>query len=359
MKILLFVDKLYGGGAERVASILLNHLCEKHNVTAVIFDDKLPTYPINPLIKIQKITVNGKIGVLHPIERIAKIRKAIKGNSPDLVISFLVEINRYSIIANLHTGYKIILSEHTSIQGKQKIWLYLTRHILYRFATKVTLLSGSDYKYARWMRNKTLMYNPLSYSIFKEQSQREKTIVAVSSQKRWHVKGFDLLIQAWAKIAPSNPDWRLQFIGANNSNYISEMAKSSGIENRVDFSGWTNEIDQILRTKSIYVLSSRREGFPCSLLEAMSQGCACVAFDCKTGPNEIITDGKSGLLAHNGDINDLAAKLQRLIDDEQLRQRLAKGATEEARRFEKGKIMRQWDDLIDEVTLNTRKKANT
>ena len=89
MKILLFVDKLYGGGAERVASILLNHLCEKHNVTAVIFNDKLPTYPINPLIKIQKITVNGKIGVLHPIERIAKIRKAIKGNSPDLVISFL------------------------------------------------------------------------------------------------------------------------------------------------------------------------------------------------------------------------------------------------------------------------------
>ncbi|MBP5666908.1 MAG: glycosyltransferase [Salinivirgaceae bacterium] len=102
----------------------------------------------------------------------------------------------------------------------------------------------------------------------------------------------------------------------------------------------------------MYVLSSRREGFPCSLIEAMSQGCACVAFDCKTGPNEIITDGKSGLLARNGDINDLASKLQLLIEDETLRKKLSAGAMEEVKRLDKELIMKQWDELI-RLTINS------
>ena len=86
----------------------------------------------------------------------------------------------------------------------------------------------------------------------------------------------------------------------------------------------------------------------------MSQGCACVAFDCKTGPNEIITEGKSGMLAYNGDIDDLAAKLKLLIEDENLRQRLSVGAVEEVKRFDKELIMKQWDELIEEVTHNKK-----
>ena len=78
----------------------------------------------------------------------------------------------------------------------------------------------------------------------------------------------------------------------------------------------------------------------------MSQGCACVAFDCKTGPNEIITDGKSGLLARNGDVDDLAAKLQLLIENDNLRQRLSASAAEDVKRFNKELIMKQWDKLI-------------
>ena len=124
------------------------------------------------------------------------------------------------------------------------------------------------------------------------------------------------------------------------------MVKKFYLENQVDFLGWTNEIDAVLQTQSIYVLSSRREGFPCSLIEAMSQGCACVAYDCKTGPNEIITDGKSGLLARDGDVDDLAEKLRLLIEDEKLRQKLSENAVEEVKRFDKELIMKQWDELI-------------
>lgn len=346
MKILLFVDKLYGGGGERVASILLNHLCKEHDVSAIIFNDKLPTYQLNSQIQIDKIAIVGKRRIIHPIERIVKIRKAIKENKPDLIISFMVGLNMYVLLSNLLTRKKLILSEQTSIQAKQKLSRIITRHVLYRLASKVVFVSESDYKYAKWLKDKTFIYNPLSCSSYSNNKERENTIVAISSQRRWHVKGFDLLIQAWAKIAKSYPSWKLQFIGATDNNYISNLAKSFGLENQVDFGGWSDEIDKTLQTKSIFVLSSRREGFPCCLLEAMSQGCACVAFDCKTGPNEIITDGENGLLATNGDVDDLAAKLELLIENEPLRQQLAVSATESVRRFEKEKIMQQWDELI-------------
>ena len=82
----------------------------------------------------------------------------------------------------------------------------------------------------------------------------------------------------------------------------------------------------------------------------MSKGCACVAFDCKTGPNEIIVDGESGLLARNGDVDDLADKLQQLIEDENLRHKLSNEATEKAKKFDKDTFFAKWDSLIDEVT---------
>lgn len=351
MKIILFTHKLYGGGGERVASILLNHLCEKHDVTAIVFDNQRTSYSLDSKIQIQKIHICCH-RFLHPLERIIKIRRAIKSNSPDLIISFMVESNLYTLLTNFFTRKKLILSEQTSIQTKQPLIHKLTRRILYPFASETVFVSESDYNHAQWLKNKTFIYNPLSCSSYSYNKEREKAIVAVSSQHRWHVKGFDLLIQAWAKIAKQHPNWKLQFVGSNDDSKIIDMVKAFKLENQVDFLGWTDSIDKVLQTKSIYVLSSRREGFPCSLLEAMSQGCACVAFDCKTGPNEIITEGKSGLLARNGNIDDLAAKLQLLIKDENLRQQLAMGATKEVSRFEKKKIMQQWDELIEETTRN-------
>lgn len=348
MRILLFVDKLYGGGAERVASILLNHLCKQHQMTAVIFNDERPTFPIEQKIKIQKITIDSKTRILHPLERLVKIRETITQNKPDLVMSFMVNLNMYVLLANCLSRTKTIVTEHIAMQTKQSLSKIITRHILYRFASMVTFVSKNDYEYAKWINNKALIYNPLSYPIT-PCIHKEKYVVAIGQQKRWQAKGFDMLIQVWSKIAPSHPEWKLQFVGANNNNYISDLIKSYGLEKRVDFLGWSDEIDKVLQNKSIYVLSSRREGFPCSLLEAMSQGCACVAFDCKTGPNEIITDGKSGLLARNGDIDDLTAKLELLIEDENLRLRLSAGAMKEVKRFEKSTIMRQWNNLIESV----------
>ena len=335
MKILFFINHLADGGAERTASALLNHLCEQHKIVLVTFCDKKDSYRVDQFITRKRISIDRKNIFIRTIKRIAKIREEIKFEHPDLIISFLTHTNSYAILANSFINKKIIVSEQTSIQNSNLKWRLFTTHIIYRLATIVVLTTNDDYNNTKWIKNKKVIYNPLTLKITQGNKNRENAIVTIGSQHNWHIKGFDLLIEAWAKIAPLYPNWKLQFIGANNDYYISNLAKSYRLEKQVDFLGWTDEINKILQTKSIYVLSSRREGFPCSLIEAMSQGCACLAFNCKTGPNEIITDGKSGLLALNGEIDDLANKLEKLINDEQLRHRLSAGAIEEVKQFDK------------------------
>ena len=349
MRILFFINHLADGGAERVATTLLNHLCEKHEIELVLFSEKQASFNINPQIPTQKIIVSGNNKIIKVIRRASKIRKLIKETNPDLIISFMVDLSMQVLLANCLTSNKIIVSEHITIQTTRQPHRLITRHILYRLASKIVFISKSDYNYAKWIKRKTYIYNPLCYPIT-QTSYKEKSIVAIGPQKRWRSKGFDMLISAWSKIAPSHSDWKLQFIGETNDNYIRDLVKSYSLEKRVEFLGWTDEIDKVLQTKSIYVLSSRREGFPCSLIEAMSQSCACLAFDCQTGPNEIITDGKNGLLALNGNIDNLANKLEMLINDEQLRHRLADSAIEEVKRFDKNVFFAQWDKLIEGIT---------
>ena len=348
MKILFFINHLADGGAERVAATLLNHLCEKHEVELVLFSGKQASYNINPRIPTKKIIVSDNNKIIKVFRRVSKIRKLIKETKPDLIITFMVDLSMQVLLANYLTSNKLIVSEHTTIQSTRQLHRIITRHILYRLASKIIFISESDYIYANWLKRKTFIYNPLCYPPA-QTSHKENDIVAIGPQKRWRSKGFDMLISAWSKIAPSHPNWKLQFIGATNDNYIRDLVKSYSLEKQVVFLGWTDEIDKVLQIKSIYILSSRHEGFPCCLIEAMSQGCACLAFDCKTGPNEIITDGKSGLLAKNGDIDDLANKLEMLINDEQLRNRLSAGAIEEVKRFDKNVFFAQWDKIIEEV----------
>lgn len=345
MKILLFVDKLFGGGAQRVASILLNHLCTKHCVTAVIFNDKHPTYPLDPRIKIQKITIDGGIRFLHPIERIHKIRHSIKNNDPDLIISFLVDVNIYTLLANIFNKRKIIVSERNTLNHVRSRFIRLLRFLTYPTADKIVFVTKADNEKFGCKRKSVTLYNPSMFLFNSDYTNREKTIITIASTNRWYDKGLDILIAAWAKISAQNPKWRLEIMGRADYNKIPNELRRLQQE-RVTWLGWKDNVDKILRDKSIFVLASRFEGCPNSLIEAMNQGCACLATDCDGGMKEIITDGKSGILARNGDADDLATKLQLLIDNEELRKRLSSCAIEEVKRFDKELIMKQWDELI-------------
>ena len=348
MRILFFINKLYGGGAERVASILMNHLCENHDITAVVFDDQEKSYQINGSIPIHKIAISNKSRIIRMVNRIGKIRKEIKGNSPDIIISFLTPVNIYVLTASLFLRRKIIISERNTLNRVQSGLVRLARKITYPLANKIVFVTNSDCRDFGLPQKSLTIYNPAVLVPFGNYDNRQHTIITIAPDDRWYNKGLDVLIKAWAKIVSNNPDWTLEICGR-----IHNVKLPDGItlhnQDRVKWTGWTDNIAETLRTKSIFVLASRFEGCPNSLIEAMSQGCACLGTDCEGGIKEIITDGTDGLIAKSGDADDLATKLQLLIDDENLRRQLSAGAIEKVKQFDKNTFFAQWDNLISET----------
>lgn len=348
MKILFFINHLANGGAEHIASILMNHLCLKHNVTLVVFSNEKESFPTDSRITIRKININHKRKILRSFEHMIKINKEIKQNSPDLIISFLTHTNLYTLTANLPIGRKIIVSERNTL-NRQSPFVRLLRKILYPVADKIVFVSNFDYKKFNLPQKSLTIYNPSMFEPFADYSNRQKNIITIAPTNRWYNKGLDLLLKAWGTISDKNPDWNLQILGSINNQIIPDEL-SVFLSERVEWLGWNKNVSEILRTKSIFVLASRFEGCPNSLIEAMSQGCACMGTDCEGGMNEIITNGVDGLIARSGNSDDIAAKLQLLIDDDNLRQRLSANAIEKVKLFDKNTFWEKWDKTINEVT---------
>ena len=160
-------------------------------------------------------------------------------------------------------------------------------------------------------------------------------------------KGFDLLIPAWALVAKRHPEWRLLIYGDGVlRRRLEGMIEALELDRRVELPGATGDMGQAMSGASVFVLSSRYEGFPLILLEAMSKGLACVSFDCPTGPREVVHHGEDGLLVPPQDVEKLAEAIIEVIEDEDLRRRLGEAGRAAARRFEMASIGPRWDALL-------------
>lgn len=348
MRILFFIHGLYGGGAEHVATNLLNHFCEKHDTYVAITDFKAPTYPIDDRVHIIDDRIKWKFKGASRIPRFVKMAHTIKKIQPDIILSFLTKTNNNALLANLFIRNKIIVSERVSLAQQTNAKQRLFRRLLYPTANKIVFVVADDCKKFGMPSKSTVIYNPSMFEPHSDYNNRQRTIVSVSANTRWRIKGIDLLINAWAKIATQNPDWNLEIYGR-----IYGQLKTDGTcpisHDRAKWLGWRDDMSEMLKSKSIFALTSRFEACPNSLIEAMSQGCACLGTDCDGGIKEIITDGIDGIIAKNEDIDDIAEKLQMLINDENLRRRLSAGAIEKVKQFDKNAFFAKWDNLIEEV----------
>ena len=154
-------------------------------------------------------------------------------------------------------------------------------------------------------------------------------------------KGFDMLIKAWGKLSPKYHDWHLYIFGNEDRVPYEEMAKTEKCQDTCHCMPVTEDIATEYGKSSIFVMSSRYEGMPLALIEAMSSGLACVSFNCPNGPSDIINDGTDGFLAKNGDIDDLAAKIENLICKESLRSQIGIKAKQNIERYSPDAIMQQ------------------
>ncbi|WP_328555215.1 MULTISPECIES: glycosyltransferase [unclassified Streptomyces] len=195
------------------------------------------------------------------------------------------------------------------------------------------------------MNNASFMPNPLPF--MPEVPSPRTGNVVVSVGRLTDQKGIDMLLDAWAEAAPRHPDWKLRIYGSGEDEEIlRKQCTALGLDDSVDWMGRTSDVPGALRGGSVFVLSSRGEGFPLALMEAMATGLPCAAFDCAPGVHEIVRDGEDGLLATLGNTGELARRLDTLMSDKALRDSMGEAARVNVQRFTTDEVVRKWEELF-------------
>jgi GalNAc-alpha-(1->4)-GalNAc-alpha-(1->3)-diNAcBac-PP-undecaprenol alpha-1,4-N-acetyl-D-galactosaminyltransferase len=296
-----------------------------------------------------KNSVSVFSAIANNIARIKIIKKKLIEIDPDIVISFMTETNILSTIGCRIINKPIIIAERISYDFlKSRVWVSL-RKLVYRFSNALIVQTRYDKEKYNRLANAFVINNPLNLKeTILNNNRADKNILAVGRLNKQ--KGFDRLIKAFSHLAPK--DWELAIIGEGSErSNLEKLIYDLNLEDYISLPGITKAIEKWYKKSSIFVLSSRIEGFPNVLCEAMAYGCACISFDCIAGPNEIITDKVDGYLVKNGDIEALSEKMDFLINNSEERRRIGKEAMKMSDRLNIDSIMSQWDKIIEKILI--------
>jgi len=362
MKITLIINSLTYGGAERIMSIMANYWSAKGwKITLLTFDEnEIPDFPLDSDINyiplgIAEKSLNTIIGIWNNLKRIRILRHAIINSNPDVVISFMSRINITTLLAMRWLNIPVIVSERSNPEKSYLGWNWQQlRKFTYLFADKIVFQTqrARDYFPEKLQNKSCVIPNMVVLPAIKKQSldkfSIERSLIAMG--RFVPEKGFDLLLKAFAKLKDNYPEWTLTILGDGKLRpELESLRNELGLSDRVYFPGMVNDTYTFLQQADIFIMSSRFEGFPNAICEAMACGLPVISTDCPSGPREIIRDGIDGILVPNEDVSALAAAIERLISNEQERNSLAAYAPEITERFSVKKIMGMWEEALVQV----------
>ena len=198
------------------------------------------------------------------------------------------------------------------------------------------------------LANVTVIPDPIPLQTEVTSQLKGKRVVTIGRYA--YQKGYDLLLHVWSEVGKKFPDWSLSIYGMGNQSQYFQLMKNLGIDaERCQLNGPVNDVSKIYEESSVFVLSSRFEGFGLVLAEAMSCGVPVVSFDCPYGPSDIITDGVDGFLIKDWNERVFVDKVCQLIEDADLRQQMGRAAIDSSRRYQPDRIILEWQILFESL----------
>jgi len=382
MKIAYCIPSLYiPGGMERVLTIKANYFADifGYEVFIILTDgkDKTPYYQLSPKIHLINLDINyddlngqtfykrlpGYLLKQQIFKR--RLRKCLMDVKPDITVSMLRrEIN---FINTIQDGSKKIGEIHVNKSNFRdfneekaspvkkllaKLWMKQLVGELKKLDKFVTLSHEDKEKWTE-LNNSIAIHNPLSFYPDKTSGCSNNQVIAVG--RLIPQKGFDMLIDAWKIVSDRHPEWILRIYGeCEQKEYLAQINRL-GIEKTCKLEGAVSDIVDKYLESSIFVLSSRFEGFGMVITEAMACGLPAVSFACPCGPKDIINDGKDGFLVEPGNIETLAEKIIYLIANEDIRKKMGLEARANSERFKMESIASQWKTLFESLLLPQQK----
>lgn len=370
MKLVIYIHSLSSGGAERVTATLANHWAQKdwYVVVVTVTGGGHDFYDLNERIRRIALSLAAESSnlfqaVLNNLHRIWTLRRILLQEKPDVAMSMMTTANVIMAISARLARVPVIGSERTYPPAMPlgRFWEFARRNVY----PLLDCIVGQTNDSASWIsehapaKRITVIPNPVTFPLTAHSPnvspaqvvsalRCEKLILAVG--RLGEEKRFERLLTAFSAQVNRHPDWALVIIGCGRlRETLIQHAINLDISNKVALPGVVGNIGEWYEAADLYVLTSRFEGFPNALLEALAYGVPAVAVDCETGPSEILRHEIDGLLVPQDDPSSLEAALDRMMSDAKLRAEYAQRAVEVRSRFSVEKIADMWEALFVDV----------
>lgn len=333
-------------GAERVIARLANNYAEQgYKVDILMILLNICEYELHESIRVISYARPEKTRFQNIYYWLKSIRKYVKENKPDRIISFSMYINIFTLIACLGLKKDILISERNdpSNDGRSKIDIILTK-CLYRYADKIVFQTkrAQNFFSDSIKKNSKIIYNPIEVTCHATLDKKNKIVTVGRLEKQKNQK---LLIEAFSKI--KDKEIVLEIYGKGSlKEELYQYAVKLNIADRVLFKGNVFNIHECIKDAKVFVLSSDFEGLSNALLEAMMMGIPCISTKC-AGSDEVIQDGKNGLLVELRDVESLTIAIDKIIKNFELSKFLGENARKTSVAFKSSNVIKEWIDYID------------